>query len=163
MENSIQLADETFLIQRKRSKMYFIHESYTFVYEKSRGHRQYYHCADYKKKKCRVRLVAIKEPNTEDVYQKFQEHNHDPDPERGINNSHKIQMTWILLTIFFVFHLSDVQYNQVMHKGRIFYKHYAHYDKTYWRCTQIKASERCSARLCTHSTGVMEINEHNHD
>lgn len=51
---------------------------------------------------------------------------------------------------------------QILHKGKVFYKHYTKLEKTYWRCRQVNAPERCLARLCTDASIVVEINDHNH-
>lgn len=67
----------------------------------------------------------------------------------------------LIKTLFVLISVND-SFVQILHKGKVFYKHYNKLEKTYWRCRQVNAPERCLARLCTDAANVVEINDHNH-
>lgn len=48
----------------------------------------------------------------------------------------------------------------VEHKGYIFVRHYDRGDKTFWRCNQMKAGKRCTARVATGGDSILERGEH---
>lgn len=53
---------------------------------------------------------------------------------------------------------------QLIHRGVLFYRHYARGDTFYWRCNRSNAPQRCRARLATRpNSSVIEIQSHNHD
>lgn len=76
-EEKIQIADDTFILQRPKKYTYF--NNYAFVFERKRQHSSYYHCADYRTFKCKTRLVlgpGASEANQE--FKQFRTHNHSP-------------------------------------------------------------------------------------
>lgn len=91
-EEKIQIADDTFLLQRPKKYTYF--NNYAFVFERKRQNSSYYHCADYRTFKCKTRLVLGPGPTNRE-FKQFRNHNHSPrhNAKRNLPFSHPISIS----------------------------------------------------------------------